>query len=682
VPVHIIPPSREAQAEAERRAAALAEGLFAHQIEGVAFLLGRRRAILADDMGLGKTRQSVVALTEAAPEGPYLVICPASVKRNWQREILAARPGSEVSIIGPGDVPARGFSGWAIINYDILGKHIDALLKHTWAGLVFDEAHYLKNHKSQRSKFGRQLVDTAGPDPIVHMLTGTPLTNRPRDLFPLLQLARHPMARSFLSFAKRYCAAEHNGYGWVTTGASNLDELRQQLHGLMLRRTKDDVLDLPPKVRTWLPVDVPEHTAKRESRRVLELLIAYKTAPANERGSKRIALLGELAKARRKLAIAKIKHTIDLVQDAVEQDEKVLVFSCFSDPALAVAEHFGDAALLLTGETPSSERQGIADAFQSDDRVRVLVANIIAGGVGLNLTAARQVVFNDLDWVPANHWQAEDRAYRIGQTRTVNGSYMVAAGTIDDFVARTLETKAALVDVVVEGAYAPADLLSSLEELVGSMRRGSPILSPAKARMRWIGCCVRSRGVRAEVAHRGAGAHAQRTHRRCHRQAGGSPRRAAHRALPRAQRAQSERGVHARCRWAGCDLQLPGFRIPRQLHARARAQERAHEWRGAAAGVSGNRLSGTRACTTRKRDLSYGVFAITQFSTILDVVAGRRFATRTPRARVLISPRESRRRQSATEWRERSPTIRSASRLAAAAELDMEAPRHEIIVRE
>ena len=109
---------------------------------------------------------------------------------------------------------------------------------------------------------------------MVHALTGTPLTNRPRDLFPLLQLVGHPMARSFLTFAKRYCARQHNGFGWVTDGASHLDELRTQLHGVMLRRTKDAVLDLPPKLRTWLPVTVPEGTGRREMRRVVETLLA------------------------------------------------------------------------------------------------------------------------------------------------------------------------------------------------------------------------------------------------------------------------------------------------------------------------------------------------------------------------------------------------------------------------
>src|SRR5687767_8661044 len=260
-----------------RQAAALARGLFPHQVEGVAFLLGRRRAILADDMGLGKTRQSILALTEAAPSGPWLVITPASVKRNWLREILIVRPDDDVHIVGP-DAPREAtYTGWTIVNYDLLSKHADALAAVPWSGMIFDEAHYLKNHKSIRSKLSRQIVD-ARPDAVLHALTGTPLTNRPRDLFPLLQLVGHPMGRSFLSFAKRYCEATHNGFGWVTDGASNLGELRTQLQGVMLRRTKDEVLDLPPKLRTWLTVEVPPKTAKKEMRRVLARLIALQLA--------------------------------------------------------------------------------------------------------------------------------------------------------------------------------------------------------------------------------------------------------------------------------------------------------------------------------------------------------------------------------------------------------------------
>jgi SNF2 family DNA or RNA helicase len=467
------PPSAEVRAEALARAEKLAAGLFPHQVEGLAFLLGRRRAILADDMGLGKTRQSIVALTEAAPTGPWLVIVPASVKRNWEREILVARPGDRVHIVGPDAPPKKSFDGWVIVNYDVLLKHADALAVFPWTGLVFDEAHYLKNHTSQRSKLGRRLVESA-PDAVLHALTGTPLTNRPRDLFPLLQLVGHPMGRSFLSFAKRYCDAKHNGFGWVTDGASNLEELRVQLHGVMLRRTKDEVLDLPPKLRTWMPVTVPEGTGRAETRRAIEALIVGSLNPERQ---DRGRLLASITKARHQIAAAKAATTIEFIDGIVEQGEKVLVFSGFEGPVKRIAKHFGDRAVLLTGKTPAAKRQALVDRFQNDDTVRVFVANLIAGGVGLNLTAARQVVFNDLDWVPANHWQAEDRAYRIGQNSTVNVTYFTAMGTVDEFVSAALNIKSTLIEAVVEGRGAvpiDTDLLSELEFLV---RKLSPNLT-------------------------------------------------------------------------------------------------------------------------------------------------------------------------------------------------------------
>ncbi|MDF1503192.1 SNF2-related protein [Roseisolibacter sp. H3M3-2] len=474
-------PSAEVRAEALARAERLAAGLFPHQVEGVAFLLGRRRAILADDMGLGKTRQSVVALTEAAPIGPWLVVCPASVKRNWAREIHAVRPDDAVHVVGPADPPEVGYTGWVVVNYDLLHR-VDALLEDLpWTGMIFDEAHYLKNHTSQRSKHARELV-AAAPDAVLYALTGTPLTNRPRDLFPLLQLVGHPMGRSFLPFAKRYCAAHHNGFGWVTDGASNLEELRVQLHGVMLRRTKEETLDLPPKLRAWVPVAVPEGTGRREMRKVVEQLLAGAIERRQGKGGggtrapgqDRVRLLADLTKARVAIAKAKAATTIEFVEGVLAQGEKVLVFGSFDEPLQRIAAHFGEQAVVLTGATPAAKRQQLVDRFQQDDGVRVFVGNIVAAGVGITLTAARQVVFNDLDWVPANHWQAEDRAYRIGQTGTVNVTYLVAERTIDDFVASVLSTKGALVDAVVEGrgdVPADGDLLAQLE---GMLRAISP----------------------------------------------------------------------------------------------------------------------------------------------------------------------------------------------------------------
>ena len=498
-----------------RSAVALADGLFPHQIEGVAFLLGRRRAILADDMGLGKTRQAIVSLRHLTPGGPRLVVCPASVKRNWAREIALVAADASVLVI-EGSEPASLAAEWIVINYDILGRHIDSLLRVPWAALVFDEAHYLKNHTSARSKLARQLTIAAAaqrPALAVQLLTGTPLTSRPRDLFVLLQLAAHPLGRSFLAFAKRYCAAEKGEYGWKTGGASNIEELTVQLHGVMLRRSKDDVLSLPPKLRTWLPVEVAPGTGSRAIKKVFELLAGKDSRPAQSRDvelRRRGKLLAFLVEARQALASAKVTSTLDFVRGALDQGEKVIVFSCFDDPIRKLTKDLGSKAVVVTGKTPAATRQSLVDRFQNDVDVRVFIANIIAGGTGLNLTAATQVVFNDLDWLPTNHWQAEDRAYRIGQTRTVNVTYFVARDTIDDFVQAVLETKAALVSAIVEGeAMAPdagGDVLDELQRALHSISAGAGEAAEPSGDDEVIGELLRRASDQFRVTHRGSDA--------------------------------------------------------------------------------------------------------------------------------------------------------------------------------
>ena len=376
-------------------------------------------------MGLGKTRQSVIALTVAEPEGPYLVVCPASVKHNWAREIALAlgeshqpgsarghpseekssarghpsqegspQPGSarghpsqeespqprsarghpsqekssarghsshkgaDVHVVGPGPLPQLGFSGWTIINYDLLKKHVEGLLAHSFKGLVFDEGHYIKNHRSQRSRLARRLATegaahAGGGKPAVHVLTGTPLTNRPRDLFPLLQLIGHALGQSFLAFAKRYCDGHKNDYGyWVTNGVSNAAELSVQLQGTMLRRSKDSTLDLPPKQRTWIDVDVDEAVKDRLN----DAAAAFMAAERTERGGRMgIALLSG---ARRRLAVAKVPTTLEYVEGAIEQGEKVILYSCFTHATRRFARALGDRAVTRDRRGPHRAAAG------------------------------------------------------------------------------------------------------------------------------------------------------------------------------------------------------------------------------------------------------------------------------------------------------------------------------------
>ena len=590
---------------AVRSAVALAEGLFPHQIEGVAFLLGRRRAILADDMGLGKTRQSIVSLHHLAPAAPRLVVCPASVKRNWAREIALVTPDASILVI-EGTAPVPLTAEWVIVNYDILGRHFDDLLHVPWAALVFDEAHYLKNHTSARSKLSRQLTTAAAaatPALAVQLLTGTPLTSRPRDLFVLLQLAAHPLGRSFLSFAKRYCAAEKGEYGWKTGGASNVEELTVQLHGVMLRRSKDDVLALPPKLRTWLPVEVPPGTGVRAIKKVFELLAGKDERPAQSRDvefRRRGKLLAFLVEVRQALAAAKAAATIDFVRGAIDQGEKVIVFSCFEIPIQKLAAEFGDTAVVVTGKTPAAMRQPLVDRFQNDADVRVFAANIIAGGTGLNLTAATQVVFNDLDWVPTNHWQAEDRAYRIGQTRTVNVTYFVARNTIDDFVQAVLETKASLINAIVEGsALAPdsgGDVLDELQRILhalpigGDVATGAPggrcgDLGIAAPRVRRVPERAPRRSAPYANQARRAGASGARA---CAGRAGQDARGSFSASISHVQHVSRGCRLRDRGRRCGRHVQLPGLRVSGAMPPRARGQGRARGGRAHPGEVCGS----------------------------------------------------------------------------------------------
>ena len=201
-------------------------------------------------------------------------------------------------------------------------------------------------------------------------------------------------------FSKRYCAAERNDYGhWVSAGASNLQELAVQLHGIMLRRRKDEVLDLPPKIRNWIDVEIPDRAREALNDAVRSFLGDTRTEPERD-ARRRRAGIGQLSSTRRKLAAVKGKFTQEYVQGAVDQGEKVLVFSAFQNPVTRFVRHFGDAAVAITGETPVQNRQALVDRFQNDEDVRVYVGQIHAGGTGVNLTAATMVVFNDLDWVP------------------------------------------------------------------------------------------------------------------------------------------------------------------------------------------------------------------------------------------------------------------------------------------
>jgi SWI/SNF-related matrix-associated actin-dependent regulator 1 of chromatin subfamily A len=453
--------------------------LYPHQSAGVEFLARRGRAILGDDMGLGKTRQAIIALRESAPTGVFLVICPASLKLNWAREIRLIYPDARIEVLGvAGEVHPQ--PQWVIVNYDLLARNSDRLRRVPWTGVVLDEAHFIKN-ASQRSSQALKILgvsddkraEVAGPR-LVFLLTGTPMPNRPRDLFNLLRAVGHPAARSFLSFARQYCGAYRNDYGWVTDGASNIAELNLLLKEVMLRRKKDEVLDLPPKIRSWVPLQISGEAAWNANEGFINWFLAADATRPND-----TEFLARLTKLR--LALHKAKHAAcaERIKDVVASGQKVLVFTSYTEGITRHKKTLGDAAVTITGADNATQRMKAMDAFQKDPTVTVALCNLIAGGVGLNLTAATHVIFQDLDWVPANHLQAEDRCYRIGQDKQVTVEYLLAKGTLDGYIARLLEAKLALVQAVEADEVPDASILQDLQQEL--MRLGPALLQETKA---------------------------------------------------------------------------------------------------------------------------------------------------------------------------------------------------------
>jgi SWI/SNF-related matrix-associated actin-dependent regulator 1 of chromatin subfamily A len=461
------------------------DSLYPHQADGVAFLLSKKRAILADDMGLGKTRQAIVAMEAGCPEGTILIVCPASIKLNWKREIRMVDDKATIEVLGI-DTNQTDTPRWIIINYDILSKHADRLHTIDWAGVILDEAHFIKNASKRTSHclklLGVQAEAKAaliGPE-FVFLLTGTPMTNRPKDLFNLFRCVGHPASRSFLSFAKRYCDAYRNDYGWVTTGASNLDELNLLMKEVSIRRMKDEVLNLPPKVRSWVPVDI---SGSKAALNAIDGFLSWYSGTDPSQPNDR-EFLARLTNVRTALHKAKFKAVAERIKDVIATGEKVVLFTCFTDGIERHKKMLGDQAVTITGADTSAKRTEAVDRFQSDPAIRVALCNIIAGGVGITLTAGTHVIFQDLDWVPANHAQAEDRCYRMGQDHRVTVEYFHADGTLDGYIATLLQRKMALI-AAVEAEKIPDQ--SILTEIQDGLRQLAPAIMEEARAARAIG---------------------------------------------------------------------------------------------------------------------------------------------------------------------------------------------------
>jgi hypothetical protein len=450
-----------------------------YQKQGVEWLLAHRRGgiytggILSDHMGLGKSLTALVAaraMQRTHDNCPVFVIAPVSVMDNWVREAERA------------EVKIECFS-WAKVPKPLETKRYV---------LICDEAHYAQNIASARTK---KMLELAHHENCLTawLLTGTPIKNgKPVNLYPLLFAVNHPLANDKYDYEQRYCDAYHKNVGrktvWDNTGASHLDELSQKTEDVILRRTKQQCLkELPDKTRLFEKVEleskqldeyqdtvrllVEDYRWRSQCKKFkynlpilfkcssfklwLSWVLAYNPVDGD---AEALATLNILRKVGSEF---KVNAAIATAQELLEQGEQVVIFTEFVESAKAIATELD--GLLLTGETKPTQRQILIDQFQSGDK-KVFVGTIKAGGVGITLTSASNMIMVDRPWTPGDAEQAEDRCHRLGQQNAVFATWL-QLGHVDQAIDDLLIQKQQRIELVLKGKRKTLQGINSPKDL-------------------------------------------------------------------------------------------------------------------------------------------------------------------------------------------------------------------------
>jgi hypothetical protein len=413
------------------------------------------------------TTQSIIAALESGAEN-ILIVCPASAKINWEREINVFC--EDTSII---DSKKWKQSKFTIINYDILKNFhtlIDPrrnltkeelndinreLVNANFDLIIADEAHNLKNNDSIRGKIMFEL-STKHNVSKVWLLTGTPVANRPMDLYNLLKIIKSPITDNWKHYAVRYCEGRKffrtlkNGQKkqiWLTDGASNLEELAAKTKNIILRRLKTDVLDMPEKVITPMYYDL-DTKSRRQYEELWEAYLEKRLLEGKKNGNLQKDLV-ELILLRQFIAAQAIPYTIEMVENAIDMGRKVIVFTNFNEEQEILANHFGKIAVRHNGLMTTTQKQKSVDAFQNNSKTKIFIGNQKSAGVAITLTEATVVIFNSYDWVTGNNEQSEDRAFRIGQKNDVNVYYQLFIDTISTRMWDVLKNKKEVIDIIL-----------------------------------------------------------------------------------------------------------------------------------------------------------------------------------------------------------------------------------------
>lgn len=434
--------------------------LYPYQKQGVAYNIEKKRTIIGDQPGLGKTAQAIASIIGASIKGeesfPCLVVCPSTLKVNWQREWMMW--GNERAVILSDDIKNRwpilinlGKAKVFIVNYESLKKYFvesidrdkskvtlrDIKFKgniNFFNSVIIDESHRCKAFNTLQTKFVKGICKDKN---YVLALTGTPVVNKPQDLVPQLGIIDQLDAMGgYARFMRRY--VDH-------ANAEMHNELASLLRiNCFYRREKHEVLqDLPSKQRQMVLCDITTRKEYEEAKAdVLEYLAKWKNATDEQlERAARGEIMVQIGNLKKISARGKMNSVFEYVDDVIDAGEKIIVFAHHHEILDQLIERYDRCCVAITGKVGNDERQIAVDRFQNDSSVLVAVCGIRAAGVGITLTASSRVAFVELAWHPADHEQCEDRAHRIGQVDSVQCTYFIGRETYDEDIYNLINEK-------------------------------------------------------------------------------------------------------------------------------------------------------------------------------------------------------------------------------------------------
>lgn len=456
---------------------------YQHQADGVRMMSRMRSVLLGDDMGLGKSIQTLTAFAVDVKRGnstTLLVVCPASLKSNWENEVKKFTTFPCITL--PGGQPKKRaellaeFTALAgpkvlIINYEQIGVHLAALNKINFDIAAFDEAHYLKSYKSKRTKEAQKLISRRS-----FLLTGSPLLNHVNELWPLLDRISPGEWGNYWDFTRRYCV--YGGFeGRQITGVKNEQELTTRLQSVMIRRLKSDVLDLPPVQYIQKTVGLHPKQKSLYTQVISEMKLATSAAEETEidNALTKFLRLKQICGTTAAVLDGGADHSDKLdvaTEDALQilgQGHRIVAFTQFRSVQEVYAARIakgGDYPIyLLHGDVPSTSdgraaddpakklsRQEVVDAWATNPKPGIIIAMFQVAGVGLNMTEARHGQFLDKLYTPAMNQQAVDRMHRIGasETESVQILEYICEDTVEERVEKILGAKSEVFDKIVE----------------------------------------------------------------------------------------------------------------------------------------------------------------------------------------------------------------------------------------